>query len=215
MLSRRHTTIAAGVASLAVASPVIANAKAPLPRVPSPVVEDEGAARVFPNRDKPSPEPGIHKTYRKLYGKVKRIDDDAPGRNIVKHGVRRDGDVRPARRSEVARSVRTLKKILAAETGASASSSPTGASAAASGKAGGSGGASPALEAIAACESQGDAGAVGGGGQYRGKYQFDRGTWASVGGSGDPASASEAEQDSRAAQLYAQQGASAWPSCGQ
>ena len=33
------------------------------------------------------------------------------------------------------------------------------------------------------------------GGAYRGKYQFDYGTWASVGGTGDPAAASEAEQD--------------------
>ena len=60
-------------------------------------------------------------------------------------------------------------------------------------------GASPQLEAIAACESGGDPGAVGGGGAYRGKYQFDLQHWSSVGGSGDPAAASEAEQDARAA----------------
>jgi hypothetical protein len=70
------------------------------------------------------------------------------------------------------------------------------------------------LAAIAACESGGNPGAVGGGGAYRGKYQFDQQTWASVGGSGDPASAPEAEQDKRAAMLYAQRGASAWPVCG-
>ena len=74
---------------------------------------------------------------------------------------------------------------------------------------------SPALEAIAACESGGDPHAIGGGGAYRGKYQFDRGTWASVGGSGDPAAAPEAEQDRRAAVLYARSGASSWPVCGQ
>ena len=39
-------------------------------------------------------------------------------------------------------------------------------------------------------------------GSYRGKYQFDYGTWESVGGSGDPAVAPEAEQDYRAALLY-------------
>jgi hypothetical protein len=77
------------------------------------------------------------------------------------------------------------------------------------------GGASPALEAIAACESGGDPQAVGGGGTYRGKYQFSRETWASVGGSGDPAAAPEAEQDRRAATLYARTGASSWPVCGQ
>jgi hypothetical protein len=70
------------------------------------------------------------------------------------------------------------------------------------------------LQAIAACESGGNPGAVGGGGAYRGKYQFDQQTWASVGGSGDPAAAPEAEQDKRAAMLYSQRGASAWPVCG-
>jgi hypothetical protein len=80
--------------------------------------------------------------------------------------------------------------------------------------AGSGGGASPALEAIAACESGGDPSAIGGGGAYRGKYQFDYGTWASVGGSGDPAAASEAEQDRRAAMLYARSGSTPWPVCG-
>lgn len=89
-----------------------------------------------------------------------------------------------------------------------------GSTQAAAGGAGG-GGASPALEAIAACESGSNPGAVGGGGAFRGKYQFDRGTWASVGGSGDPAAASEAEQDQRAAMLYARAGATPWPNCGQ
>jgi hypothetical protein len=74
--------------------------------------------------------------------------------------------------------------------------------------------ASPALQAIAACESGGNPAAIGGGGAFRGKYQFDRGTWASVGGSGDPAAAPEAEQDRRAAMLYARAGAAPWPVCG-
>jgi soluble lytic murein transglycosylase-like protein len=70
------------------------------------------------------------------------------------------------------------------------------------------------LDAIAACESGGDPTAVSSDGTYRGKYQFDYGTWESVGGSGDPAAASEAEQDYRAALLYAQSGSSPWPVCG-
>lgn len=70
------------------------------------------------------------------------------------------------------------------------------------------------LAAIAACESGGDPGAVGGGGAYRGKYQFSLQTWAAVGGSGDPAAAPEAEQDRRAAMLYATAGAGQWPVCG-
>jgi Transglycosylase-like domain len=72
----------------------------------------------------------------------------------------------------------------------------------------------PQLEAIAQCESGGNPRAIGGGGQYRGKYQFDTGTWASVGGQGDPAAAPEAEQDRRAAMLYARSGAGQWPVCG-
>jgi transglycosylase-like protein len=70
------------------------------------------------------------------------------------------------------------------------------------------------LDAIASCESGGDPTAVSSDGSYRGKYQFSFETWASVGGSGDPAVASEAEQDYRAALLYAQSGSSPWPVCG-
>jgi soluble lytic murein transglycosylase-like protein len=69
------------------------------------------------------------------------------------------------------------------------------------------------LNAIAACESGGDPAAVNAAGYY-GKYQFDLGTWASVGGSGNPAEASEAEQDYRAALLYSRAGSSPWPVCG-
>ena len=70
------------------------------------------------------------------------------------------------------------------------------------------------LESIAACESGGDPTVVSSDGSYRGKYQFDFGTWESVGGSGDPAAAPEREQDYRAALLYSQSGASPWPVCG-
>ncbi|HEU4598188.1 MAG TPA: transglycosylase family protein, partial [Solirubrobacterales bacterium] len=38
------------------------------------------------------------------------------------------------------------------------------------------------LESIGSCESGGDPGAVSSDGTYRGKYQFDYGTWESVGG---------------------------------
>jgi len=70
------------------------------------------------------------------------------------------------------------------------------------------------LESIAACESGGDPRSVSADGSYRGKYQFDHGTWASVGGQGDPAAAPEAEQDKRAAILQSRSGSSPWPSCG-
>lgn len=73
----------------------------------------------------------------------------------------------------------------------------------------------PQLQAIANCESGGNPSAVDSSGTYRGKYQFSIATWQGIGGSGDPAAASEAEQDKRAAMLYARSGAGQWPVCGQ
>lgn len=70
------------------------------------------------------------------------------------------------------------------------------------------------LDRIAQCESGGNPRAVSASGQYRGKYQFSQGTWEAVGGTGDPAAASEAEQDKRAAILYSQSGPAPWPVCG-
>jgi hypothetical protein len=72
----------------------------------------------------------------------------------------------------------------------------------------------PQLRAIAECESHGDPRAISAGGTYRGKYQFSFSTWRSVGGEGDPAAASETEQDRRAAKLYRTGGPGHWPVCG-
>jgi soluble lytic murein transglycosylase-like protein len=72
----------------------------------------------------------------------------------------------------------------------------------------------PVLESIARCESRGNPRAISAGGTYRGKYQFSFSTWASVGGTGDPAAASETEQDRRAAMLYRSGGPGHWPVCG-
>lgn len=69
------------------------------------------------------------------------------------------------------------------------------------------------LQRIAECESGGDPTMVSADGTYRGKYQFAVSTWRAVGGKGDPAAASEAEQDKRAAILMRVQGPSAWPVC--
>ncbi len=46
---------------------------------------------------------------------------------------------------------------------------------------------------------------------YYGAYQFNPGTWQSVGGSGLPSAASPAEQDMRAQMLYDRRGCSPWP----
>src|SRR5205807_9635881 len=72
----------------------------------------------------------------------------------------------------------------------------------------------PALARIAECESHSNPRSVGGGGMYRGAYQFSESTWASVGGKGDPVNASMQEQTRRAAMLYDRSGASQWPVCG-
>lgn len=69
------------------------------------------------------------------------------------------------------------------------------------------------LQRIAECESGGDSTAISANGRYRGKYQFSRRTWRSVGGKGDPAAAPEAEQDRRAASLLRRDGTAPWPNC--
>jgi hypothetical protein len=46
---------------------------------------------------------------------------------------------------------------------------------------------------------------------FYGAYQFTLGTWRSVGGSGNPAHASPAEQDARAWALYESRGLQPWP----
>ncbi len=68
--------------------------------------------------------------------------------------------------------------------------------------------------ALAGCESGGNPQAVSPGGDYRGLYQFSLGTWAGVGGSGDPIDASAGEQTYRASILYSRAGRSPWPVCG-
>jgi hypothetical protein len=136
----------------------------------------------------------LERAYQKAYDKAEHADL-RPGRNILKFGIEVPGPNRPARTGELRRSLGVLRRVTAAP-------------------AGGDSTASAALEAIAACESGGDPTAVDASGTYRGKYQFDMGTWASVGGSGDPAAAPEAEQDRRAQMLMDRAGSSPWPVCG-
>lgn len=68
------------------------------------------------------------------------------------------------------------------------------------------------LQRIKMCESGGDY-ANTRNSTYRGAYQFSYSTWASVGGTGDPAAASPEEQDMRAQMLYDRSGPSQWPVC--
>ncbi|MFF8291068.1 ubiquitin-like domain-containing protein [Streptomyces sp. NPDC016309] len=69
-------------------------------------------------------------------------------------------------------------------------------------------------DALARCESGGRPDAVDATGTYGGLYQFDPGTWRSLGGTGTAQQASAAEQTYRAKKLYVQRGASPWPHCG-
>jgi transglycosylase-like protein/putative Flp pilus-assembly TadE/G-like protein len=66
------------------------------------------------------------------------------------------------------------------------------------------------LARIAQCESGGNPRIVSPDGVHRGKYQFDIPTWQSVGGTGDPAAAPEAEQDQRAFLLFKMRGYQPW-----
>lgn len=68
--------------------------------------------------------------------------------------------------------------------------------------------------ALARCESGGNPRAIGGGGAYRGLYQFRISTWQGVGGTGDPINASVGEQTYRAKLLYLRAGRAPWPHCG-
>lgn len=129
-----------------------------------------------------------------------------------KDGKRRHWGVRPATNHELARFARQLKVLatppppLLVRTAVMPRQPPAGAQTA-SVAAGGT------LQAIAQCESGGNPSTNTGNGFY-GKYQFTQSTWQSVGGSGNPAAASEAEQDRRAAILYARSGPGQWPVCG-
>ena len=69
------------------------------------------------------------------------------------------------------------------------------------------------MRRIAECESGGNPAAVSPGGRYRGKYQFSRETWRSLGGKGDPAMAPEWLQDRLALKLYKLRGTAPWPAC--
>ncbi|QOV47119.1 resuscitation-promoting factor [Streptomyces chromofuscus] len=69
-------------------------------------------------------------------------------------------------------------------------------------------------QGLAACESGGRPDAVDPSGTYGGLYQFDTGTWHSLGGTGRPQDAPAAEQTYRAKKLYIRRGAGPWPHCG-
>ncbi|HUC20445.1 MAG TPA: transglycosylase family protein [Candidatus Polarisedimenticolaceae bacterium] len=72
------------------------------------------------------------------------------------------------------------------------------------------------LGRIAQCESGGNPKKLSESppGLYRGKYQFSKDTWKTVGSKGDPAAAPEWMQDWRALRLLLKAGIGPWPNCG-
>lgn len=79
---------------------------------------------------------------------------------------------------------------------------------------------SDGLARLRQCESGGNYGAIGGGGSFRGAYQFTRQTWNGTAGrfypelqGQDPASAAPHDQDRMARALWANGGPRNWPVC--
>ena len=207
MLSRK-TAVAAAGAALATAPVAVATAQdnndpAPAPqpadRTSAGSLADRSLANVM--RDGARQQPG-ERAHRKLVTRNVRLA------HMLAHA--RDHKLPHGRTDRVRRYTRPRLRAENRELGQKLHRLSAGATAT-----GGGSVASPQLESIAACESGGDPHSIGGGGAFRGKYQFTYGTWASVGGSGDPAAASEAEQDQRAQMLLAKSGSSPWPVCGQ
>jgi hypothetical protein len=148
------------------------------------------------------------KAYNVRVAVVKKFGKRAPGRNICRYGVKHsNGKVRPAKYSQKKRYLFALRRLNTNLPMMYAGSPKVAPAATATPRAGGH------LAAIRACESGGNYSTNTGNGFY-GAYQFDMSTWASVGGTGNPANASPAEQDKRAAILYSRRGAQPWPVCG-
>lgn len=164
----------------------------------------------------------LDRQYERAYREVvRRHGLHAAGRNIVRQGRR------PGKDLSVRASLATLRRLLyvpppvpaaapVASVAPTATTSPapqyeaTTTVATASSTASTSSG---TLASIRACESGGNYSTNTGNGFY-GAYQFTDETWHAVGGSGHASDASPAEQDQRAAALYAGgSGAGNWPVC--
>jgi transglycosylase-like protein len=158
----------------------------------------------------------LERSYSKHYAKVRhRHGTRAPGRNIREHGVLFRGVAFDATCGEIRRSRRQLGRLLTVPRYPTLVREPAAPAQPPAGVQSTTERAPYApLAGIRACESGGSYSTNTGNGYY-GAYQFDLQTWQSVGGSGLPSDASPAEQDYRAARLYAERGASPWPVCGQ
>lgn len=149
--------------------------------------------------------------------KVVSAGKTGTARRVVER-VLADGKVE--KRTVVSTETLTAPQARVVAVGTKARPAPAKARASRSGGSSSGGGSNPGSAgglnwgALANCESGGNPGATNPSGKYRGMYQFSIPTWRSVGGTGDPASASVAEQTKRAQMLYNRAGAGQWPECG-
>jgi hypothetical protein len=143
---------------------------------------------------------GLRHNYQHGYWQaVRELGRQAPGRNIVNHGVRTRNGVREATRAEIARSIRTFRRWLAPPV---APAAPGDRAVTASGTP-----SSPAQQggrwsipsSIVMCESGGDYNAVNSSSGARGAYQMMESTYYAYGGDG---SWSPADQDRVAARVW-------------
>lgn len=169
------------------------------------------AAQGSPTSVVPRHQPAYEKHYRELRKQVvKHVGLNAAGRDIVSDGFReKNGDVHRATKAEVVASSDRMEASLNPPAPAPTSTTDTATTDTTTATT-----TSSTSSSTVQCESGGNYSTDTGNGFY-GAYQFTQQTWESVGGSGNPADASPAEQDARAAQLYAESGSSPWPVCGQ
>jgi hypothetical protein len=181
---------------------LLAAAAAP-PTATLGVAEADAAAKTAPKR--------FRGGYRRWRGRLQRHDVYV-GRDLLPRVRAADGSARPPTRRELRRSIHRMQRRWARFT----RTTRRGRNAMFKlkvrravprwGK--------QHLRSIRWCESRNNPRAVGGGGAYRGMYQFSVRTWYVVGGTGDPAAAVRHEQTWRAWLLLSRHGSGHWPVCG-
>lgn len=215
MSPTRSLAVLGAAAAVSAAAPAAASAAPSIHvRRPGALAARLDASRTLKDEMRRSARRQLMRRYRHTARRLGRRPDPAAAHWSLARLRRAPHDLRARVRAEheaarQAAAAQAAASQAAAAQSAAATAPTTAAPAAPSGSA-----PSGELASIAACESGGNPAAVGGGGGYRGKYQFDQHTWESVGGTGDPAAAPEAEQDRRAAMLLARSGTSPWPNCG-
>jgi Transglycosylase-like domain len=199
---RRATLLVACTGALA-ATLMLAAAAAPSGAGLGPAEADAAAAETAPKR--------FRDGYRRWRTRLQRHDLYV-GRDLLPRVRAADGSARPPTRRELRRSIHRMQRRWARFT----RTTRRGRNAMFKfkvrravprwGK--------QHLRSIRWCESRNDPRAIGGGGAYRGLYQFSVRTWYVVGGTGDPAAAPRHEQTWRAWLLLSRHGSGHWPVCG-